>query len=105
VLTIVESPLFTKLWPDYWSEDERAVFAAYIALNPLAGDLIVGSGGCRKVRWALKGSGKSGGVRIIYTARLRDGTVVLITIYGKSARDTIPAHILRKLAEELGHGD
>jgi hypothetical protein len=49
--------------------------------------------------------GKSGGVRVIYTARLKNGTLVLLTIYGKSARETIPAHILRKLAEELGHGD
>lgn len=24
MLTIIESPLFSKLWPDYWTEDERA---------------------------------------------------------------------------------
>lgn len=102
MLTIIESPLFTKLWPDYWSEEERGAFAAYLAVNPEAGDLIVGSGGCRKVRWSLKGTGKSGGVRVIYTVQLKNGTVVLLTIYGKSAQDTIPAHILRKLAEELG---
>lgn len=105
MLTIIESPLFTGLWPDYWSEAERSDFAAYLAGNPDAGDLIAGSGGCRKVRWAMKGIGKSGGVRVIYTAQLRNGTLVLLTIYGKSARDTIPAHILRKLAEELGHGN
>jgi len=28
MLTVIESPLFTKLWPDYWSEDERGEFAA-----------------------------------------------------------------------------
>lgn len=53
----------------------------------------------------MKGTGKSGGVRVIYTAQLKNGTVVLLTIYGKSAQDTIPAHILRKLAEELGYGN
>lgn len=53
----------------------------------------------------MKGIGKSGGVRVIYTAQLKNGTLVLLTIYGKSARDTIPAHILRTLAEELGHGN
>ena len=104
MLTIIESPLFTKLWPDYWSEEERSAFAAYLAVNPDSGDLIVGSGGCRKMRWAMKGTGKSGGVRVVYTAQLKNGTVVLLTIYGKSARDTIPAHLLRKLAEERGHG-
>ena len=105
MFTVIESPLFSRLWPDYWTEAERGDFVAYLAANPEAGELIVGSGGCRKVRWSLPGVGKSGGVRVIYTARLKNGTLVLLTIYGKSARETIPAHILRKLAEELGHGD
>lgn len=103
MLTIIESPLFSQLWPDYWSEEERGAFAAHLALNPDAGDLIVGSGGCRKVRWSRKGSGKSGGVRIIYTARLGCESIVLLTIYGKSTQESIPAHILRKIAEELGN--
>ena len=99
--TIIESPLFTQLWPDYWSEEERGAFSSFLAANPDAGDLIVGSGGCRKVRWSRKGSGKSGGVRIIYTAHLKNGCLVLLTIYGKSTQESIPAHILRKIAEEL----
>ena len=52
MLTVVESPLFQKLWPRYWDEDERAEFASFIALNPDAGTVIRGSGGVRKVRWA-----------------------------------------------------
>jgi hypothetical protein len=60
MLTVIESPLFTKLWPDYWSEDERGEFAAYVANNPEAGDVIPGSGGCRKIRWRRTGSGKRG---------------------------------------------
>ena len=103
MITIIESPLFSQLWPDYWSEEERGAFSAYLALNPDAGDLIVGSGGCRKVRWSRKGSGNSGGVRVIYTARLKSGSIVLLTIYGKSVQESIPAHILRKIAEELGN--
>ena len=35
MLTVIESPLFQKLWPLYWSEDERGDFAAYVALKPL----------------------------------------------------------------------
>jgi mRNA-degrading endonuclease RelE of RelBE toxin-antitoxin system len=105
MLTVIESPLFSALWPDYWTEEERGAFAAFLATNPDAGDLIVGSGGCRKIRWALRGRGKSGGVRVIYTVRLKNGSLVLLTIYGKSAQDSIPRHILRKLAEELGNAD
>lgn len=103
MLTIIESPLFTRLWPDYWSEEERGEFAAFIANNPESGDVVPGSGGCRKIRWARAGAGKRGGVRVIYTARLARGAVVLLVIYAKSARENIPAHVLRKIAEEMGH--
>jgi hypothetical protein len=62
MLTVIESPLFTKLWSEYWSEEERAEFAVFIANAPKVGDVIPGSGGCRKIRWARAGSGKRGGV-------------------------------------------
>lgn len=103
MLTIIESPLFTKLWPEYWTEDEHGHFAAYLATNPDAGDLIAGSGGCRKIRWSREGMGKRSGVRVIYTARLVSGAIVLLTIYAKNAHDNIPAHVLRRIAEELGN--
>ena len=105
VLTIIESPLFTRLWPDYWSAEGHLEFATYLAANPEAGDVIPHSGGCRKIRWSRPGSGKRGGVRVIYTVWLGQGKVVLLTIYSKSARDNIPAHVLRQIAEELGHGE
>ncbi len=47
--------------------------------------------------------GKRGGVRVIYTVRLKRGAIVLLTIYSKSAQENIPAHILRQIAEELDH--
>ena len=47
--------------------------------------------------------GKRGGVRVIYTVRLKHGAIVLLTIYSKSAQENIPAHILRQIAEELDH--
>jgi len=103
LLTIIESPLFTKLWPDYWSENHRGEFAAFLASNPEAGDIVPGSGGCRKARWTRVGSGKRGGVRVIYTERLTSGALVLLTIYSKSAQENIPAHVLRKIAEEMGY--
>lgn len=102
MLTIIESPLFSKLWPDYWSEEERREFALFMAVNPGAGNLVPGSGGCRKIRWTRPGLGKRGGVRVIYTTRMARGAVVLLVIYGKSARDSIPAHVLRRIAEEMG---
>jgi len=51
MLTVVETPLFQKQWPLYWSEEERGEFAAYIAEYPDAGAVAPESGGIRKVRW------------------------------------------------------
>lgn len=103
MLTIIESPLFAKLWPDYWSAEERDQFVVFMAANPEIGDVIPASGGCRKVRWRRDGAGKRGGVRVIYTLRLLSGAVVLLTIYGKNVKENIPAHILQRIVEELGH--
>jgi hypothetical protein len=101
MLTIVESPLFSKFWPDYWTEEERGEFCAFLAVHPYAGDVVPGSGGCRKVRWSRAGVGKRGGVRVVYTARLASGELVLLVIYAKSARENIAAHVLRKIAKEM----
>lgn len=95
--------MFAKLWPDYRSEEERAEFASFLATNSEAGDVIPSSSGCRKIRWACHGSGKRGGVRVIYTTRLKNGALVLLIIYAKSARENIPAHLLKQIAEEMGH--
>ncbi len=99
--TISETPLFSRLWPDYWTEEERGEFAAYLAANPEAGDVVPGSGGVRKIRWMITGRGKSGGVRVIYYNQLSGGHIWLLTIYGKNVRETLDASILRLLKEKL----
>ncbi len=101
MLTVVESPIFQKLWPRYWDEDERAEFAAFIAANPDAGAVIRGSGGVRKVRWAREGSGKSSGVRVVYLTRNEAGEVYLLTLYAKSESGTISANTLKEIRRAL----
>lgn len=101
MLTFVESPSFSRTVYDYLTDDEYAAFQQYLAADPDAGDLVGGSGGVRKIRWARKGGGKSGGVRVLYFARTRQGEIWLLLIYAKSARDTIAGHILRTLKEEM----
>lgn len=99
MLTIIESALFSRLWPDYWSPEDYGDFILHLALNPETGDLIPGSGGCRKIRWTRPGMGKRGGARVIYALRQKSGTVLLLTIYSKSARDSISADVLKRLLE------
>ena len=101
MFTVIESPLFQKLWPLYWSEKERGEFATYIALEPFAGSVIRESGGLRKVRWARPGSGKSGGVRVIYFVRLDEGEVMLVTLHAKGKLGTIPAAKLKEIRRAI----
>lgn len=69
--TIAETKVFTRLVVDYWTEAERGAFCVWIANNPLIGEVIPGSGGCRKVRVALSGQGKRGGLVLFITICLR----------------------------------
>jgi hypothetical protein len=63
--------------------------------------LIAGSGGVRKLRWGIPGRGKSGGMRVIYYAKSRQGQIWMLTLYAKNVSENIPGHILRKIKEEI----
>ena len=102
--TLIETPTFVADADKLWSEEERLEFFSWLALNPDAGAVVAGSGGCRKVRWSLKGRGKSGGVRVIYFNRLAAGEIWLLLIYAKSARDSIPGRILKTIREAIEDG-
>jgi mRNA-degrading endonuclease RelE of RelBE toxin-antitoxin system len=97
----IEAAAFTKYVYDYLSEEEYSGLQSFLLQYPEAGKVVRGSGGVRKVRWAVSGRGKSGGVRVIYYFKRQDDEIWLLTIYSKSEMDTIPAHILRKIAKEI----
>jgi hypothetical protein len=85
----------------YWTEEERGEFATYIAESPDAGDVVPESGGIRKVRWGRAGSGKSGGVRVIYFTRIAEEEVVLLTLYAKSKTDNLTGAKLKEIRRAL----
>jgi hypothetical protein len=99
--TVIETPTFTADAKDLLSEEDRGALCAWLAARPEAGDVIPGSGGCRKVRWRRKGTGKSGGVRVIYFTRLRSGELWLLVIYAKTVRGNIPGHLLKSIREAI----
>lgn len=101
--TVAETEIFQRYAASIWSGDELKAFISWIAENPLSGDVIPGSGGCRKVRWSRAGMGKRGGARVIYF-NMPDGRIWLLIAYTKSKFDNLPASFLEKLKAEVEHG-
>ena len=104
-LTVAQTAVFQKYAEDIWSADELDRFVDWIALNPLAGDVIPGSGGLRKVRWGASGRGKRGGARVIYYNQLNDGTVWLLMAFTKAMFDDLPLSIVRELKNAVHKED
>lgn len=96
MLTVVETPTFQKQAALIWSESERIAFIDWIAQNPLAGDVIPGAEGARKVRWSVAGRGKRGGVRVVYFNFSEQGIVLLVTMYAKGDQSNIANSAIKK---------
>ena len=94
--TVAETPIFARYAAEVWSQSEREAFINWIAANPEAGDIVRGSGGCRKVRWSSEGQGKRGGARVIYFLAESE-TVWLLVVYKKSKFDNLPKAFLAEL--------
>lgn len=88
-LTVVETDTFLKQSATVWADDERAMFVDYIARNPEIGDIIPETGGVRKVRWGRQGSGKRGGVRVIYFYLHINAPLYLLLIYAKARQSDL----------------
>jgi len=89
LMTVVETPAFTHEAKSLLSEDERNDLILYLAENPEAGDVIEHTGGVRKVRWARKGGGKSGGYRVIYYYYAETIPLFALLIYPKNQKDSL----------------
>jgi len=84
------------------SEDERLAITNMISQNPTVGDLIKGTGGARKVRYAARGKGKSGGYRVITFFAADDVPVFLLDVYSKGERINLTQGERNELREILG---
>ena len=84
MLTVVETSVFARRAEKLLSAEEHEELLFFLALHPRSGDEIPGTGGVRKVRYAARGKGKSGGVRIIYYFFDEDNPLYAIFLYGKN---------------------
>ena len=102
-MEIVETNVFTKQIRSLLKDDEYRELQERLVINPLAGPVIRGSGGLRKLRWAIEGHGKSGGIRVIYYYVAPDDRIFMLVAYGKGAKGDLTDRevaALKKLVKE-----
>ena len=102
-MVVVETTVFTRQVIELLDDDEYRELQIALAERPEAGAIIEGSGGLRKVRWALAGRGKRGGARVIYYWAVRQERLLMLLIYAKTAQDDLTPRqvaVLRKIVEE-----
>jgi len=102
-MVFIESAISTLQVRELLTDEEYAERQTAMTQRPDAGALIQGTGGLSKLRWKRAGTGKSGGVRVIYYWLLADHQIRLLMIYPKSRKDdlsTAGKAALRKIVEK-----
>jgi hypothetical protein len=97
--TVIETESFMNQAAALWSSAELDDLEDYVARNPLAGDVMPGTGGLRKLRWSRAGIGKRGGARVIYY--YYDGTapIYLLMAYANAKQENPSRAAVAILAE------
>lgn len=97
LITIAETALFVRQAEKVWNDAEREAFVSFIAAHPEAGDVIPDTGGVRKVRWSRSGSGKRGGVRVIYYYCDLRRPIYLLMMYAKARQENLDPEEKREI--------
>ena len=88
-MEFIETPTFTRMVTELLSDDEYRELQNTLVENPERGDIIKGGGGIRKLRHAVQGRGKSGGVRVIYYWVRDDHQIFMLVVYPKTKKDNL----------------
>jgi hypothetical protein len=103
-MEFLETSVFTRSVLELLSDDAYRRLQFSLSGNPEAGALIRGGGGIRKLRFALPGTGKSGGTRVIYYWIRERHQIYMLLAYPKSKKDNLSdkeTAILRNIVKEL----
>ena len=103
-MIFIETNLFTRLLPKYLTDDDYSKLQSFLLENPDAGNLSTGTGGLRKLRWAISNRGKRGGIRIIYYWQVTKKHIYFMTLYAKNEMSDLSAkdkQILKQLIVEI----
>jgi hypothetical protein len=85
-------------------DEDRMAMEFFIATAPEDHPVIPGSGGFRKARWARRGKGKSGGLRVVYYFLAKPGRIYMAAIYAKSRKEALSSadqNLLARLAAQI----
>jgi len=102
-MEFIEAPAFTRCIADYMDDEAYRLLQSTLAQNPDAGDVMPGTGGFRKLRWAdpRRGKGRRGGMRVIYYNFSLDQQIWLITVYSKDEVDDLTSEQKRALKHAI----
>jgi mRNA-degrading endonuclease RelE of RelBE toxin-antitoxin system len=100
-LTFIETPVFTELVTDLLDDEDYQQMQEHLLICPTAGDVIVGTAGCRKLRWRVSGrkGGKNGGMRVIYYFRSASDQIIFLLAYDHRSVDDLSPAQKKQLAE------
>jgi hypothetical protein len=88
-MVIFETSIFTKKIIALLNDEEYLTLQNILVEKPDSGDIIQGSGGIRKIRWAASGRGKRGGARVIYYWATQHDQIFMLYAYAKNERENI----------------
>jgi hypothetical protein len=100
-MIFIEDHSFHKRRKGLMDDDELFALMESLALHPETGKIIPGSAGLRKLRWAARGHGKRGGVRVIYFWWLAEDKILLLDIYAKGEQEDLTAEEIGKLKRKV----
>lgn len=100
-MIIFETSIFTKKINALLSDEEYRALQNVLVERPDSGDIIQGSGGIRKIRWAASGHGKRGGARVIYYWANRHNQIFMLYAYAKNELDNLTKDQLSVLREAV----
>ncbi|MDH5667798.1 MAG: type II toxin-antitoxin system RelE/ParE family toxin [Nitrospira sp.] len=91
--------MFTVALRRHLDDDIYRALQVALLLRPSQGPLIQGGAGLRKLRWATRGRGKRGGVRLIYYWEPESQTFYMLYLYAKNEQGDLTSDQLKVLAK------
>lgn len=99
-LTFIETPVFTEQITELLDDEDYRRMQEHLLIDPTAGNRMVGTAGCRKLRWRVSGrkGGKNGGMRVIYYFRNAANQIIFLLAYDHRSVDDLTPTQKRQLA-------